>query len=94
MTAWRTAPRWGKIGIAVQFLALVRMLGEVYRLRWLRGPGVTLSDVQPFILGALVTAVLCGAAVALSFFGRWRAAAGVAVLNVVVLVGMKIVLLT
>ena len=86
------APRWAKIGITIQFLALVRCLGEVYRLRWLRGQALALADVQPFIAGALVAAVLCWAAVTLFFFARYRASVALAVLTVAALVALKIVL--
>ena len=86
------APRWAKLGITIQFLALVRCLGEVYRLRWLRGDALGLADVQPFIAGALVAAVLCWAAVTLFFFARYRATLAVAALTVAALVVLKIIL--
>ena len=88
----RNAQRWAQAGITIQFLALVRCLGEVYRLRGLRGGALALEDVQPFIAGALVAAVLCWAAVTLYFFGRHRAAAAVAALTVAALVALKVVL--
>jgi hypothetical protein len=86
------ARRWAKLGITLQFLALVRCLGEVYRLRYLRGHALVLADVQPYIAGALVAAVLAWAAVTLFFFARYRAAAAVAVLTVVALVALKLLL--
>ena len=89
----KNAPRWAKVGITIQFLAMVRCLGEVYRLRWLRGGALRFEDVQPFIAGALVAAVLCWAAVTLFFFARHRASIAVAALTVAALVALKIVLL-
>jgi hypothetical protein len=86
--------RWARIGITVQFLALVRCLGEVYRLRWLRGSTLTLDQVMPFIAGALVAAVLCAVTVGLSWFGRYRASVAVAVLTVAALVALKLFLLS
>jgi len=86
----RNAPRWAKVGITIQFLALVRCLGEVYRLRWLRGQALVLADVQPFIAGALVAAVLCRAGVTLFFFARYRAAVTVSALTVAALVALKL----
>ena len=88
----KQAQRWAKIGITIQFLALVRCLGEVYRLRRLHGGALVLDDVQPFIAGALVAAVLCWAAVTLYFFGRHRAAVAVSALTVLALVALKVVL--
>lgn len=86
--------RWARIGIAVQFLALVRCLGEVYRLRWLRGSTLTLDQVMPFIAGALVAAVLCAVAVGLSWLGRPRASVALAALTVAALVALKLLLLS
>ena len=70
----KNAPRWAKVGITIQFLALV------------------LADVQPFVAGALVAAVLCWAAVTLFFFARYRATIAVAALTVAALVALKVVL--
>jgi hypothetical protein len=88
----KNAPRWAKVGITIQFLALVRCLGEVYRLRWLRGDALVLAEVQPFIAGALVAAALCWAAVTLFFFAHYRATIAVAALTVAALVALKIFL--
>jgi hypothetical protein len=84
--------RWARLGITIQFLALVRCLAEVYRLRWLRGDGLTLAEVQPFITGALVAAVLCWVAVTLFFFARYRASIAAAVLTVAALIALKLLL--
>lgn len=89
----RNARRWASVGITIQFMALVRCLGEVYRLRWLRGSALALADVQPFIAGALVAAVLGWAAVTLFFFARYRASVAVAALTVAALIALKVVLL-
>jgi hypothetical protein len=84
--------RWAQLGITIQFLALVRCLAEVYRLRWLRGDALRLADVQPFIAGALVAAVLCWLAVTLFFFARYRASIATAALTVAALIAVKLLL--
>jgi hypothetical protein len=85
--------RWARIGITVQFLALVRNLGEYFRLRHTQGPTLALTTVEPFLVGALITALLCWLAVTLYFVRRYRAALTVAAVTVAVLVGYKIFLM-
>jgi hypothetical protein len=84
--------RWAQLGVTIQFLALVRCLAEVYRLRWLRGDALRLADVQPFIAGALVAAVLCWVAVSLFFFARYRTSIATAALTVAALIAVKLLL--
>lgn len=77
--------RWAQAGIVVQFLALVRTLGEFFRLRHLRGAALTLAEVEPYVVGATITAVLCFAAVVLYFARRHTTAVAVAAATVLVL---------
>jgi hypothetical protein len=89
--------RWRRLavaGIAVQFLALLRNLAEVYRLRHLRGPDLPLQAVEPFVRGALVTALGCVVAVACFGSGRYRVTVLVAGVTVALLLALKISLLT
>ena len=83
---------WAKIAITVLFLALVRNLGEVFRLRYVHGSAATLDHVLPYVAGGMVTAVLGWVAVTLFFFARYRLTVAVAALTVAVLVALKIVL--
>jgi hypothetical protein len=80
-----TSEQWAKVGITVQFLALVRILAEYFRLKHVPGNRLTLALVEPFIVGALLAAILCWLAVALFFFGRYRSALLVSAATVVVL---------
>ncbi len=88
-----TAERWARAGITIQFLALVRTLAEVYRLRHVAGGRMEFAQAQPFIAGGLIAAVLCWAAVTLYFFRRFRATVAVAALTVVVLLVYKLAVL-
>src|SRR5262249_4551772 len=46
-----TARRLSELAIMGLFLALVRTLAEYYRLRYVRGTALGLSDVAPYITG-------------------------------------------
>jgi hypothetical protein len=82
------------VGITIQFLALVRNLAEVYRLKYRHGAGVSLSVVEPYVNGALITALFCWLAVTLFFFRRYTLALVVAISTVALLLVYKVLLLT
>ncbi len=93
---WPTPKRahlFAQVGICVQFLALVRSLAEVFRLRYVQGPALNVATVVPYVGGALLAAVLTWMAVVCYFAGRDRAAVGVAGLTIVALLVVKIVLI-
>ena len=84
------AERAAKIGITVQFLALVRLLGEYFRLKFLHGAALFVAEVEPFVTGAAITAVLCWLAVVLFFAQRYVGALVVSVATVMALVVYKV----
>ena len=77
----------------MQFLALVRSLAEVFRLRHVQGPALDDATAVPYVGGALLAAVLTWIAVLCYFAGRDRAAVGVAGLTILALLGVKIALI-
>ena len=85
-----TREQWAKVGILVQLLALVRTLGEIYRLKYVFGGELTLDQVEPFVTGALLDALLICLAVLLFFFHRYTSATVVAVATVFVLMIYKL----
>lgn len=82
-----------KIGITIQFLALVRLLAEYFRLLHIHYQHLALATVQPFILGALLTAVLVWLSVTLFFFRRYTGAMIVSAATVVLLLLYKFLLM-
>jgi hypothetical protein len=82
-----------QVGICVQFLALVRSLAEVFRLRYVQGPALAVATIVPYVGGALLAALLTWIAVLCYFWGRDRAAIGVAGLTIVALLVVKVVLI-
>lgn len=75
------------IGIAAQFLALIRILAEYLRL--FGRQELTPAAGRIWVIGALITAVLTFAAVTSFFFRRYAVAIAVAILTVVVLLIYK-----
>jgi hypothetical protein len=90
----KRAHRLAQLGICVQFLALVRSLAEVFRLRHIQGAALEAATVVPYVGGALLAATLTWVAVLCYFVGRDRAAIGVAVLTILALLVVKIVLIS
>ena len=85
-----TREQWAKVGILVQLLALIRTLGEIYRLKYVFGAELTLDQVEPFVTGALLDALLIGLAVLLFFFRRYTSATVVAAATLLVLLIYKL----
>jgi len=85
-----TRERWAQVGITIQFLALVRTLGEFFRLKYVLGVEFTVAVGEPFVVGALIAAVSCWIAVTLLFFGRNTSVICVSVATIVILLVYKI----
>ncbi|HXI40619.1 MAG TPA: hypothetical protein VNH83_11600 [Bryobacteraceae bacterium] len=84
-----SAEQLAKIGIFIQFMALVRCLFEYFRLKSVYGGTLTMAAVEPFIAGSLIAALGAWIAV-VCFFLRWYKTAGaVAGGTVVLLLGYK-----
>ena len=86
-----TGERLAKAGIAVQFLALVRTLSEYFRLKHVLHAQFTIAVGEPFIVGALIAAVSCGAAVMLCFLRRYSLSIAVSIAAILTLLLYKIV---
>ena len=78
------------MGITAQFLALVRILSEVFRIKYFDVARYTLAGLEPFIGATLLTAVLVALAVATFALGRERIALTIAVFNIVALFVYKV----
>ena len=82
--------RFAVVGITAQFLALVRILSEVLRIKYFDVARYTLVGLEPFIGAALFTAVLVALAVATFALARERVALTIAVFNIVALFVYKV----
>lgn len=89
-----TAERAAKIGIGIQFLALVRILAEYFRLKHFNRPALTLAGFEPYITGALIAAVLTAASVGLFLWRKYWHAAFVSAAMVVILLVYKLLVMS
>ncbi|HEY0705024.1 MAG TPA: hypothetical protein VGD60_19830 [Candidatus Acidoferrales bacterium] len=82
-----------RIGISAQFAALIRCLGEFYRLKYTLGAAITIARVDPFILGGLVTAIFLLGAILSYFWDKYRLAVLFALVNVLTLFVLRFLML-
>lgn len=85
-----TKERWAQVAITVQFLIVVRTLGEFFRLRHVLGATFSIAVAAPYVGGALIAACSCWAGVTLYFFRRYTMSAWIALATVVILLVYKI----
>jgi hypothetical protein len=85
-----TKERWAQIGITIEFLIIVRTLGEVFRLKHVHGTNFTAAVAALYVGGALIAACSCWAGVIFYFFRRYTLSAWITLTTVPVLLVYKI----
>ena len=92
LSGW-SIKRSAAIGITAQFLALIRTLSEVFRIKYFDADRYTLPALEAFVGASLFTAVLVAVAVAVFALGRYRIAFAIAAVNVGTLFVYKLVMM-
>ena len=82
-----------QVGTVIQFAALIRCLGEYFRLKYFVAEKFSIIHVEPFIIGAAVTALLALVGVLFYFAEKYPLTAVVASLNVIILFILRFTLL-
>ncbi len=85
-----TREHWAQIGITIEFLIVVRTLGEFFRLRHALGTNFSTAAATPYVGGALIAACSCWAAVTFYFFRRYMLSAVIALATIPILLVYKI----
>lgn len=85
--------RVAQFGVVVQFAALIRCLGEYFRLKYFAAASFSIARVDPFALGALVSAVLALVGILFYFGESYKTTVAIAVLNVGILFILRFTLL-
>ncbi len=82
-----------RIAIIIVFLALIRCLGEFFRLKYYQGPALSIASVAPFILDALICAVSCLMMTISLFYSRYRLIVVISVCTIITLFVIKWVMM-
>jgi hypothetical protein len=85
-----TKERWAQIGITINFLIVVRTLGEVFRLRHVQDTSFSIAVAVLYVGGALIAACSCWAGVTFYFFRRYVLSSWITLGTVPVLLVYKI----
>lgn len=85
-----TRERWAQFGITIQFLVVVRTLGEIFRLKYNLGTDFSAGASMPYVTGALIAACSCWVGVTLYFLRRYAFSAWLALATVLALLVYKI----
>ncbi|MCB0759397.1 MAG: hypothetical protein KDC01_13120 [Flavobacteriales bacterium] len=80
---------WAHVGLAVQFLALIRCLSEYFRLKYVQGPAFDRVGAELFVQGALVAAICCALGVLAYALNKFRLVTVFAIATVIVLLVVK-----
>jgi hypothetical protein len=85
-----TVERWAQLGITVQFLIIVRTLGEIFRLKHVHVESFSVDLCMHYVGGVLIAACCCWAGVIFYFFRRYAISSWIALGTVLVLLAYKI----
>lgn len=87
---WRSPERLAQVGISIQLLACIRTLSEYFRLKHVQGAAFSPAAAEPYVMGGIIAAVFCWAAVLLYFARRPHGSVAVAALTVVILIAYRV----
>lgn len=86
---FRDTKKIAKIATIIIFLALIRCICEPFRLQYYSATILMFSDIKPFLIGSLVTAIGIFAATILFYFGKYKIIIATCILTVIVLFLIK-----
>jgi hypothetical protein len=85
-----TPPLLARIGAGILLLIVIRSLGEVFRLEFVRGEALTIEVIRPFIVGAFAAALALGLTLLASLANRPRLSMAVTLLTIAALFIYKV----
>jgi len=88
-----TKERWAQVGITIEFLIVVRTLGEFFRLMHVHGANFSTAVAALYVGGALIATCSCWIAVFFYFFRRYTLSASIALAAIPILVVYKIAMI-
>jgi hypothetical protein len=88
-----TKERLAQIGITIEFLIVVRTLGEFFRLKHVLDTNFSTAAAALYVGGALIAVCSCWTGVIFYFFRRYKLSASITLGTVPVLLVYKIVVI-
>lgn len=85
--------RLAQVAIGVLLLIILRSLGEIFRLQHLHGEALTVTQVVPYVGGALFAAAALAFSLLCYFVGRYLGSIAVTVATILLLFTYKVVIL-
>jgi len=84
-----SSKRISRIALAIVFLALIRIIGEFFRLDHTFPGQLTIDQLYPYMAGAMLCAVSCFIMTILSFYEKNIWIIAIAVLTIIGLIVLK-----
>lgn len=78
-----------RIATIIIYLALIRCISEVFRLNYYSETAITFKEIQPFIVGALISAVALLLMTLFSFWAKPKAIIIISILTIILLLVTK-----
>ena len=78
-----------KTATVVIFLALIRCVSEPFRLQYYSTTSLTLDEIKPFLIGALITSISLLTMTIFSFYGKHKIVIAICVLTIIILLIVK-----
>lgn len=90
---FRNAITISKISTIILFMALIRCIGEPFRMQYYSDTSLSFAEIKPFLFGALIAATGLLIITVLSYFRKYKSMIAICILSIVALVLVKIIYL-
>lgn len=85
-----TKERWAQVGITIDFVIVIRTLGEFFRLQHVHGTNFTVPMAALYVGGALIAVCSCWVGVSFYFFRKYTVSSWITLAIVPVLLVYRI----
>jgi len=87
--------KFAKIATVIIILALIRCISEVFRLNYYSDTDITFKEIQPFLVGALITSIALLKMVLFSFWSKPKPIIFLSILaSILLLVAKKVYMMS
>ncbi len=79
----------GRVATIIIFLALIRTISECFRLEHVSPNTLVFRQLEPFLIGALISSIACLVMTILSFYSKHKTIIAISILTVISLIIVK-----